>query len=1011
MGIAMKKTIIIFLLLSIYSLAQENRLIRQNDLTDSLNAIRTLIGTGGIALPDSVLFSSDSTDQRTFSDLKYVDKTSTQTITGQKDFSNTKTVFSGDSVRINGKLKAGRIEVGGSVDEPNNKLIIKSNALGVPTLSINTTDNSHSSIYIGDGSIQIGDVGGDFDYNTYKSLIIGTTNDTSRVGSYFDSVDRAWLNNNKYSLYSVGGIRTDGGIYVDSGKVFIDDTLEVGTVIKINDYFLPRNDGTVGQFQRTDGNGNLYWEDYSTGGSVGNADSLGGKPALQYMTKTDFTDSNATIKNGLNSWTYGLTPSSNELRLGNLSYNTKRFNNGAYSDVWNIDYVIPPYNLSANWLYPIEHRTDYYNDTLNTVAHSDILNVDGTGTPIWRTNDVRIMGNEIAVNVGDLPDSTALSWTTAGLTGNKVILSEANKTAGATRFPMPVKGYEFKFGSTPYYTYPIVYGFYSDLTTNTPSLETAYHFYGKGDYPSYFGGDLQVVNSTARVDIKPNDNHGIQISRPSDDVGMKISVDDAKTGWVQFEDKVTGGIGEIELDTYLKTFEFGTSLAGWNLQLRAAGHNTVTVTNTSVAVSGYVSADSFMVGGVKIGTGGDVDSGVVKDLALEEITTKLDTMTSGSSTYTINEVDSILTLAQTVINALRGGTTGQALTKLSNTDFDFAWATIGTVDLSDNTPPDAPTSFVAIGGTATDQFVSTWTDPTATDLDSIRFYAGTSNDSTTFVLIESLIETDTTYAYRSLSAGTTYWCAVKAVDDSGNVSYFSNIDSATTLSAGGGYLAGANYVWNHLTETNNAVLTSWDDTTSALSIYSNGDPANTPYNLDSGVVWTAYDQYLRQVASFPAGLFDSALTIEMVVKVIRTDSSQCLFQARNASNIAMGIGIGATGIFVGNAYDATGGEDYTHNSTATTGWHHLVYTWNGTTTTAFYVDGNLVSDTGDLNQYDAISGDNRMSMGKTGATNFPICAGTLTPYIAVYKRTLTAQQVSDNFNSTVIQNQIPAWAR
>jgi len=57
-------------------------------LTDSLDAIRTLIGTGG-SLPDSVLFSSDSTDQRTFSDAKYVDKTSPQTITGQKNFSGT----------------------------------------------------------------------------------------------------------------------------------------------------------------------------------------------------------------------------------------------------------------------------------------------------------------------------------------------------------------------------------------------------------------------------------------------------------------------------------------------------------------------------------------------------------------------------------------------------------------------------------------------------------------------------------------------------------------------------------------------------------------------------------------------------------------------------------------------------------------------------------------------------------------------------------------------------------
>lgn len=107
------------------------------------------------------------------------------------------------------------------------------------------------------------------------------------------------------------------------------------------------------------------------------------------------------------------------------------------------------------------------------------------------------------------------------------------------------------------------------------------------------------------------------------------------------------------------------------------------------------------------------------------------------------------------------------------------------VSVVDNTPTDPPSSFVAIGGTATDQFVSTWTDPTATDLDSIRFYAGSSNDSTALVWIENIIPGAQTYAYRSLTAGTTYWAAVKAVDDSGNVSWFSPIDSATTLPTSG----------------------------------------------------------------------------------------------------------------------------------------------------------------------------------------------------------------------------------
>lgn len=233
--------------------------------------------------------------------------------------------------------------------------------------------------------------------------------------------------------------------------------------------------------------------------------------------------------------------------------------------------------------------------------------------------------------------------------------------------------------------------------------------------------------------------------------------------------------------------------------------------------------------------------------------------------------------------------------------------------------------------------------------------------------------------------------------------------------AGGGapeYTVGVDYVWTHTSLTNNTDFYEWfDSTANNLRIYGTDSDPYRPRNVDSGVVWQSYDNFFRQVASFPAGLFDGALTIEMVVKVIRTDSSQCFFQARNASNIAMGIGIGATGIFVGNAYDATNAEDYTHNSTATTGWHVLHYVWDGTTVTNFYVDGVVTTDAGDLNQYDMISGDNRLSMGKTSSTNFPICTGTLISHIAIFKEALNATQVANNKDSDIIQNAIPVWAR
>lgn len=364
-------------------------------------------------LPGSAYaLDSDSIAIRTFSDLKYVDKTTAQTITAPKTFANTTTI-----------TKNG-LGIGLSV--------IKQSLGGTAFIVSN----------LGTGS---------------TASFIGLTN--------FVQIDN------------------NGNLFVDS-------------LFTINNYTFPYADGLPGQMQKTDGNGNLYWSNDATGtggsaitdsiridGRAVTGDSVATIEQLEnYVPLTD--DGYLWLKSDWVDY-----DAISVLRLGK-SYADRRFNNGAYSDVWMIDYVVPPYNLSADWLNSIEHRTDYYNDTLNTVTHSDILNVDGTGTPIWRTNDVRIMGNEIAVNIGDLPDSTALDWSLAGLAGNKVILSESNKTAGASRFPMPVYGYQFKFGSTPYYTYPYVYGFYSDLTTNNPNLERAYHFYGRGNYPSYFGGNV-----------------------------------------------------------------------------------------------------------------------------------------------------------------------------------------------------------------------------------------------------------------------------------------------------------------------------------------------------------------------------------------------------------------------------------------------------------------------------------------------------------------------------------------
>ncbi len=68
----MKTIILIFLILTSVILPQAKKSVLTDAQRDSIQAM--IDASGGGSLPDSVLFSSDSTAQRTFSDLKYLGK-------------------------------------------------------------------------------------------------------------------------------------------------------------------------------------------------------------------------------------------------------------------------------------------------------------------------------------------------------------------------------------------------------------------------------------------------------------------------------------------------------------------------------------------------------------------------------------------------------------------------------------------------------------------------------------------------------------------------------------------------------------------------------------------------------------------------------------------------------------------------------------------------------------------------------------------------------------------------
>lgn len=204
--------------------------------------------------------------------------------------------------------------------------------------------------------------------------------------------------------------------------------------------------------------------------------------------------------------------------------------------------------------------------------------------------------------------------------------------------------------------------------------------------------------------------------------------------------------------------------------------------SATVDTSGYYATIYDIVTGILASESGNLDSGAVNDL----IATYLDTA-SGQSTHTIEEIDSAVD-SVTILNN-RVAVLENTVTSLQNSINNILAAldTCGcSASTADNTPPLAPTSYVAIGGTSQTQYVTTWTDPVASDLDSIRWYEGSSNDTTAMTWITSIVGGTETYTRTGRTANTTYWSAIKAVDDSGNVSYFSNVDSATTQASSGG---------------------------------------------------------------------------------------------------------------------------------------------------------------------------------------------------------------------------------
>ena len=391
----MTKYILIFLLLTAVTYAQSGKRVLTDAQKDSIGAmIRDSLANfdGSSTLPDSVIYTSELTP--------YVDKSSTQTITGEKTFSNTKTVFSGDSVGVRGSVRINS------------------------WLGINTTDEDPSLLRVGGGSIHIGETGDDFSFDTYKSLIVGNTNGINNLGALFNAADRSWMNNHKFGVYSLGGIRTDGGIFVDSGKVYIDDTLEVATAIKLNNYFLPSADGTAEQVIKTDGSGNLSWANDTGGSGTFSIDgvwvdtTITGEATLTQAVK----DTIGMVKDKLNkadsTGTTGYATQSDIssfITASNTAITNKLYAGfeGSYAYVEDADSTaVIPISISS-----INATTSLADLPISILTRTALNAKQATlvsGTNIKTINSTSILGSGNIEVVADLPDSVVYTSEIAG---------------------------------------------------------------------------------------------------------------------------------------------------------------------------------------------------------------------------------------------------------------------------------------------------------------------------------------------------------------------------------------------------------------------------------------------------------------------------------------------------------------------------------------------------------------------------------------------------------------------
>lgn len=151
----------------------------------------------------------------------------------------------------------------------------------------------------------------------------------------------------------------------------------------------------------------------------------------------------------------------------------------------------------------------------------------GDSGAVWKGNVKDIIGINVTATVGNyIPKGVDPNW--SFMTLFHAAVDEINTTFVDTLGYTSLYGYEFRFGNGNKKRYKETRSFFSDLTSYSAATKIlngkAYHFYGQGDYPSYFGGAIIQKVYTYDVHDPPSTADLESFFGPAEQAGAGFNV-------------------------------------------------------------------------------------------------------------------------------------------------------------------------------------------------------------------------------------------------------------------------------------------------------------------------------------------------------------------------------------------------------------------------------------------------------------------------------------------------------